>query len=125
METVAPHAGAWIETSSTSRLQGKENVAPHAGAWIETMARSDAYADSTVAPHAGAWIETSYSRQLPLIRGMRVAPHAGAWIETLTFELRGFLDLTSHPTRVRGLKPHAATAPDAVPAGRTPRGCVD
>ena len=33
---VAPHAGAWIETSSSTMLTSAGPVAPHAGAWIET-----------------------------------------------------------------------------------------
>jgi len=36
--TVAPHAGAWIETRSTPALcSAPSSVAPHAGAWIETL----------------------------------------------------------------------------------------
>ena len=35
-----------------------ETVAPHAGAWIETGIRLDAHLPALVAPHAGAWIET-------------------------------------------------------------------
>jgi len=33
---VAPHAGAWIETSTPSFAKSPVRVAPHAGAWIET-----------------------------------------------------------------------------------------
>ena len=36
-----------------------ETVAPHAGAWIETQMKWDMAMDAAVAPHAGAWIETS------------------------------------------------------------------
>ena len=36
METVAPHAGAWIETRSVEVRCRIRAVAPHAGAWIET-----------------------------------------------------------------------------------------
>ena len=35
-KTVAPHAGAWIETECNKQLNGLLFVAPHAGAWIET-----------------------------------------------------------------------------------------
>ena len=35
-EAVAPHAGAWIETSAIKWKIENEQVAPHAGAWIET-----------------------------------------------------------------------------------------
>ncbi len=37
------------------------SVAPHAGAWIETGLKRDSVItrfESSVAPHAGAWIET-------------------------------------------------------------------
>ncbi len=54
---VAPHAGAWIETSRHGRA-GASRVAPHAGAWIETRVVGS-LAVSHVAPHAGAWIETT------------------------------------------------------------------
>ena len=37
LPTVAPHAGAWIETSIFTFLLSDFFVAPHAGAWIETM----------------------------------------------------------------------------------------
>ena len=36
------------------------SVAPHVGAWIETsMTEANIY-DNPVAPHVGAWIETHY-----------------------------------------------------------------
>ena len=43
--------------------QGGNNieVAPHAGAWIETSCGLDDSLYSTVAPHAGAWIETRFA----------------------------------------------------------------
>jgi len=35
---VAPHAGAWIETSvACAATNVATSVAPHAGAWIETL----------------------------------------------------------------------------------------
>ncbi len=34
--TVAPRAGAWIETATTRRWRWSLSVAPRAGAWIET-----------------------------------------------------------------------------------------
>ena len=36
-ETVAPHAGAWIETYFLLVKKLVSVVAPHAGAWIETL----------------------------------------------------------------------------------------
>jgi len=37
---VAPHAGAWIETSTRAYISASRVVAPHAGAWIETESMS-------------------------------------------------------------------------------------
>ena len=34
---VAPHAGAWIESSRPKRSWFRDIVAPHAGAWIESL----------------------------------------------------------------------------------------
>ena len=82
-------------------------VAPHAGAWIETCSTMSRSLASTVAPHAGAWIETRWATALQLMRaslpmrerGLKhreacratcncaVAPHAGAWIETFRCHL--------------------------------------
>src|SRR5437868_602224 len=101
--SVAPHAGAWIETlqhrrsfaSATTSLPTRERglkrhsprshrnrrtVAPHAGAWIETGRSTPPVFAHRVAPHAGAWIETS---RIETCRSpvTGVAPHAGAWIE--------------------------------------------
>tara|TARA_R110002072_G_scaffold1130_10_gene9457 strand:+ start:32693 stop:32863 length:171 start_codon:yes stop_codon:yes gene_type:complete len=39
MSSVAPHAGAWIETIAVSIAAGMSSVAPHAGAWIETLTK--------------------------------------------------------------------------------------
>mgnify|MGYP005854835025 CR=1 FL=1 len=55
---VAPHAGAWIETSGGLLCPLGVWVAPHAGAWIETMVKRILTTYAGVAPHAGAWIET-------------------------------------------------------------------
>ena len=55
---VAPHAGAWIETTFAISRNISVAVAPHAGAWIETMIVEERKLLKSVAPHAGAWIET-------------------------------------------------------------------
>ena len=36
-EDVAPHVGAWIETSCGAHTMTLKLVAPHVGAWIETL----------------------------------------------------------------------------------------
>ena len=43
---VAPHAGAWIETSKMAELALPPHVAPHAGAWIETFPKDWAAIDA-------------------------------------------------------------------------------
>ncbi len=63
------------------------SVAPHAGAWIETLYTHISNPHWEVAPHAGAWIET-FNYNLVMMR-LRVAPHAGAWIETILLARRG------------------------------------
>ncbi len=55
-----------------------------------------------VAPFAGAWIEILYEAGY-LHEGKHVAPFAGAWIEIIIYFTTGN-KLTSHPSRVRGLK---------------------
>ena len=96
-------------------------VAPHAGAWIETSPRVTEYLYREVAPHAGAWIETRARKPFRLL--LSVAPHAGAWIET--FRTLTLMTLKkSHPMRVRGLKlTHLTIYPFVL--CRTPCGCVD
>ena len=57
--TVAPRAGAWIETSNRWKYPPKQIVAPRAGAWIETTGILSLPDNLVVAPRAGAWIETA------------------------------------------------------------------
>ena len=56
---VAPHAGAWIEMTSTAGISVWERVAPHAGAWIEIGKTIGHCQFAAVAPHVGAWVEIS------------------------------------------------------------------
>ena len=58
MKSVAPPAGAWIETEEFMPIECAIFVAPPAGAWIETRLNGEFAASITVAPPAGAWIET-------------------------------------------------------------------
>ena len=59
--SVAPYAGAWIETDRSITDIYTDNVAPYAGAWIETLHLGSGHSISLVAPYAGAWIETGGS----------------------------------------------------------------
>ena len=93
------------------RIRGRViriRVAPHVGAWVETTMRQRAVLSSLVAPRVGAWIETgrmairkSLQASLPVWeRGLKpthptkvlqacsVAPRVGAWIETRRFALK-------------------------------------
>ena len=76
-------------------------VAPHAGAWIETSGLRKWHTLAIVAPHAGAWIETDVFRSHPSFDS--VAPHAGAWIETVGNLVEGATG-RSRLTQARGLK---------------------
>ena len=97
------------------------SVAPYAGAWIETVSLRGMFMLPLVAPYAGAWIETYIlCNELP---SLDVAPYAGAWIETLCAPKDSVISL-SHPMRVRGLKPHKQ-AVEKVEYSRTLCGCVD
>ena len=58
--SVAPLAGAWIETSNIFNPPFRYVVAPLAGAWIETVLPAQTSQRlHHVAPLAGAWIETT------------------------------------------------------------------
>ena len=59
--SVAPRAGAWIETLGCIPVSHQISVAPRAGAWIETPKVFVRFAFLQVAPRAGAWIETRIS----------------------------------------------------------------
>ena len=99
-----------------------ETVAPHAGAWIETCHVMSSSDGARVAPHAGAWIETALRRVESFCLG--VAPHAGAWIETARQRADKRAATPSRPTRARGLKLVEQGADPGYP-GRAPRGRVD
>ena len=127
---VAPHAGAWIETSTgpqsitpplmspPTRGRGSKHrtcanpdrlqiVAPHAGAWIETRTRGGGRPIGPVAPHAGAWIETT-KRPVVLQRASGRPP-------------RGGVDRNRHPQPARGTP--IAVAPHAGAWIEKGRGC--
>ncbi len=53
------------------------SVAPRAGAWIETCRYLKSARRVRVAPRAGAWIETSHQAQLPRICPSRPARARG------------------------------------------------
>ena len=120
--TVAPRAGAWIETTTNLRKPLSQKVAPRAGAWIETLCELTSLALSPVAPRAGAWIETGTARLLASTQ--EVAPRAGAWIETGTMMGVTADKIKSRPARARGLKLRAVLE-TSLQTRRAPRGRVD
>ena len=99
---VAPHAGAWIETTTprTSANQWIWSRLTQARGLKREIARQLFRADH-VAPHAGAWIETGSTARPVSISS--VAPHAGAWIETAHVAAR-CCPSWSRLTQARGLK---------------------
>ncbi len=56
-----PMRGRGLKPVIGAAIGGFVSVAPHAGAWIETNSASVAALEKSVAPHAGAWIETRKS----------------------------------------------------------------
>ena len=50
-----------LKHKGRSQPREKPTVAPHAGAWIETIFEHGQRCYIIVAPHAGAWIETTRS----------------------------------------------------------------
>ena len=48
---VAPHTGAWIETSAPPLPAMMLSVAPHTGAWIETNHAHAMFAKTSRTPH--------------------------------------------------------------------------
>ena len=53
MGVVAPHAGAWIETTIEYGAKTRGWVAPHAGAWIETVSSETKLVKSVSLPMWG------------------------------------------------------------------------
>ena len=87
---VAPRAGAWIETKTNKVRQGAFVVSPPArGRGLKPSVISSADSSKMVAPRAGAWIETWTPKTSS--NRCEVAPRAGAWIETLLLD-QLFLD---------------------------------
>ena len=63
METVAPHAGAWIETPSSLGSHQKANGShPTRVRGLKQHRELTIFDRIQVAPHAGAWIETKKSK---------------------------------------------------------------
>ncbi|ABC78612.1 hypothetical cytosolic protein [Syntrophus aciditrophicus SB] len=55
---VAPHAGAWIETSGRQCRNDCELSPPMRGRGLKPKPTPNSPKLTAVAPHAGAWIET-------------------------------------------------------------------
>ena len=143
MVMVAPHVGAWIETSTVLYEEpGLEslptwerglkpqngsiglcyNVAPHVGAWIETLSQSKQLDADAVAPHVGAWIETHSAYPYPA--SPTVAPHVGAWIETFLQEKKeGRRKVAPHVGA--WIETKTSISYEQNYGGRSPRGSVD
>ena len=124
LRIVAPHGGAWIETTrglsrglqAMSPLTEGRGLKRHRpagagrGRWspltegrgLKHYVRNDRVDRLKVAPHGGAWIETRWSRSAHSFRW--VAPHGGAWIETTEDGKRYIMVTTSPLTEGRGLK---------------------
>ena len=62
---------------------GVASVAPHAGAWIETAVLLPLFPQLESHPMRVRGLKLTTS--LSILHYLGVAPHAGAWIETLNF----------------------------------------
>ena len=78
-DAVAPHVGAWIETTGGSCPDCPQLVAPHVGAWIETGVLSTGYIKMKSLPMWERGLKLLFELFVSLVE---VAPHVGAWIET-------------------------------------------
>ena len=78
IDTVAPHAGAWIEIVTPNPATDIATSPLTQGRGLKYIT-ADNISFFHVAPHAGAWIEIPLL--LSVCLGIVVAPHAGAWIE--------------------------------------------
>ena len=100
-QSVAPRAGAWIETNLFLRGYTYRESHPVRVRGLKRRQSCGQTSGQCVAPRAGAWIETLFQPlqyQVPT-----VAPRAGAWIETYA-NINSWFPTESHPVRVRGLK---------------------
>src|SRR5436305_12677137 len=97
------------------------SIAPRAGAWIETVRVGRQFVTSRIAPRAGAGIETSSSTQFPM--SAAIAPRAGAWIETGS-GTPPTTKSSSPLARGHGVKP-GLDGPHLIGGDRPSRGGVD
>ena len=108
METVAPHAGAWIETSIARRCRSSL-ASSHPTRVRGLKHESENPVTDLIESHPTRVRGLKLDGEEKLLIDKLVAPHAGAWIETHDGRLPTPGLRSSHPTRVRGLKPGVAT----------------
>ena len=122
---VAPHAGAWIETSRTEkRIELITGSRPTRARGLKLVRLNFSSAPATSRPTRARGLKRNARRRLRTLvlsrptraRGLKrfveqslrinygVAPHAGAWIETHTDVFADLMPQVSRPTRARGLK---------------------
>ena len=78
-DTVAPHAGVWIEIRNRFVIFVIISSLPTRECGLKYLLPPLASDRTTVAPHAGVWIEIL--RDFLFCSISFVAPHAGVWIE--------------------------------------------
>ncbi len=86
--SVAPYAGAWIETRALAACLTTRASRPTRARGLK-QSWAGAKLSGVVAPYAGAWIETKLT--VPSVKLAKVAPYAGAWIETSSFTRGGMV----------------------------------
>ncbi len=105
--TVAPHAGAWIETLPSEVTAAIKRSPPMRGRGLKLIPAWRLFIEMKVAPHAGAWIETYRRMGVRLLS--RSPPMRGRGLKQDGGGL-GDGEVTSPPMRGRGLKPHLSDA---------------
>ena len=68
-DIVAPHVGAWIETSYTFCALISASVAPHVGAWIETSSPSSGALSQVSRPTWARGLKLSCTLLYPAMEG--------------------------------------------------------
>ena len=126
MEIVAPFTGAWIEIRRAGLSYGQYMARSHPSRvrGLKCQLRYRILPILCVAPFTGAWIEMVLS-YMNAMTSKQVAPFTGAWIEMSSPAAGAASALSSHPSRVRGLKSGKIGGRPLFGPCRTLHGCVD
>ena len=124
MDSVAPRAGAWIETQRCHQMRARISVAPRAGAWIETCSISL----TAMRPEWSRPVRARGSKQFARVSWLEDpdsrAP-CGRVDRNINPDDRIAIVRASRPVRARGSKPVSDNRRSADLHRRAPCGRVD